>query len=619
MKSGPTAAPRPRPWLVPVAIVVATALVFLPTLSNGFVSWDDDKNFIDNVHFRGLGPTQLHWMWTTFHMGHYVPLSWMTLGFDYVLWGMNPLGYHLTSLLIHCANAVLVYAICRRLLRATKWPRLDRREDLVTVGAACAALFFAIHPLRVESVAWATERRDVLSGFFSFASLLVYLRAIEKDSWRAYWAAVLLFACALLSKATSMSLPAVLLIVNAYPLRRLGGDAGWWSTTAKRVYREVIPFGILAAATAVLSIVALKPPDQLGPTDKIVVSVFSLFFYVEKTVLPVGLSSLYQMPKPVHPLELRFLVSYVLVACAVGALWLSRRRWPGVVAAALAFFVITLPMLGVVQNGPQLAADRYTYHAAPALGLLFAAAYLLLPHPRALVSIVGLAAVFATLGALTWAQTEVWHDPESLWTHALAVDPSSSIAQSAMANIRFKQDRLDEGIAFGKRAVELAPLYAEAHNDLGVGYSRVNRPDDAIREYRLAVRIKPRYDEAENNLGIAYSRVGQLDSAIAHFRRALDINPDAFSAEINWGNALVRTDRPAEAIPHYEHALALKPDDEEAHLNWGVALAKEGRFSEAADQFREVLKLDPSSNDAKAYLEQAAKLTKGDSGTKGQD
>ena len=608
MKAPPSRTGRRQPWLVPAAIVVATALAFLPTLSNGFVSWDDDKNFIDNQHYRGLGPAQLHWMWTTFHLGHYVPLSWMTLGFDYTLWGMNPLGYHLTSLVIHCANAVLVYAVARRLLRATKWSRLEGREDLVTTGAACVALFFAIHPLRVESVAWATERRDVLSGFFLFASLLVYLRAVERDSWRTYWGAVLLFACALLSKATSMSLPAVLLIINVYPLRRLGGTAGWWSSTAQRVYREIIPFGVLAAATAVLSIVALKPPDQLGLIDKLAVSAYSLFFYIEKTVVPIGLASLYQMPSPVQPLEARFVVSYLLVACAVLAVWFARRRWPGVVAASLAFFVITLPMLGVVQNGPQLAADRYTYHAAPALALIFAAAYLSLPHPRALVSAIGLAVIFTTLGALTWIQTEYWHDPESLWTHALAVDETSSIAQSAMANIRFKQDRLDDGIAYSERAVQLAPRYAEAHNDLGVGYSRENRANEAIPEFRLALQIKPDYDEAENNLGIAFSRVGQLDSAIAHFRRALELNPDAFSAEINWGNALVRVNKPADAIPHYQRAVSLKPDNAEAHLDWGVALANQGKYAEAADQFRAVLSLDPGNADAQAYLDRANRL-----------
>ena len=601
-----------RAWAVPAAIALITLIAFLPTLSNGFVSWDDDKNFLDNSHYRGLGPSQLHWMWTTFHLGHYVPLSWMTLGLDYMLWGMNPFGYHLTSLVIHCANAVLLYFIARRLLRLSGWARLEGREDLVTLGAMCAALLFAVHPLRVESVAWATERRDVLSGFFSFAAILAYIGVAESTRPRfRYGGAVALFACALLSKATSMSVPAVLVILDVYPLRRLGGAAGWWTASARRVYVEIAPFGVLAAGIAALSIVALHPPSQLGLGAKLAVSAYSLVFYVEKTLVPTGLAALYQMPARVDPLAARYVVSYAAVAGLAIAAWMTRRKAPAVAAAIVAFVVISLPMLGVVQNGPQIAADRYTYHAAPALAILAALAFLSLPHPRALISVAGLAAVVVVLGAMTWRQVETWHSPETLWAQVLATDSTSSIGQSAMANIRFKQDRVEEGIAYSERAVALAPTYAEAYNDLGVGFARLNRDTAALDQYRRALALKPEYDEAENNLGIAFSRLGALDSAIAHFRRALAINPDNFSAEINWGNALVRVDRPADAEAHYARALAVKPDDAEAHLNWGVALAKQGKLAEAAEQFRAVLALDPRSADAQAYLTRTLQLMKG--------
>ncbi len=604
-------ATKRRAWLVPLAVAAATFVAFLPALDNGFVSWDDEKNFVNNPHFRGLGPAQLHWMWTTFHMGHYVPLSWMTLGLDYTLWGMNPLGYHLTSLLLHAANAVLVYAIARHLLQRSEWTRLRGREDLVTLGAAAAALLFSLHPLRVESVAWATERRDVLSAFFALATILVYLRAVEEarpSAGRRYWAAVALFVCALLSKATTMTVPAVLAILNVYPLKRLGGDKGWWSDGARRVYAELIPFAILSAGAAVLSIVALHPPGQLGPAQKLAVSAFSLAFYVWKTIVPIGLSPLYQMPQHVDPAELWFLVSYLAIAGLALVAWLARRRAPAVTAALVVFVVITLPMLGVVQNGPQIAADRYTYHAAPALAMLGAMAYLSLPHPRALVSIVGLSAVLVILGTLTWAQTRVWRTSESLWARVIEEDSTSSIALAAMANIRFTQDRVAEGVALSERAVALAPGSSEAHNTLGVGYARTNRGPDAIAEYRRAIELKPEYDEAENNLGIALASSGALDSAIAHYRRALAINPDLAGAEINWGNALVRGNRPAEAIPHYERALSVQPANADAHLNWGVALATEGKYADAVEQFRAVLAIEPENREAAGYLERATGL-----------
>src|SRR2546426_4295088 len=225
VKASPSAQRWVR-WLAPLLVVLFTLTAFLPTLQNQFVNWDDHENFLDNPHYRGLGWTHLRWMWTT-HLGHYIPLTWMTLGLDYLLWGMNPFGYHLTSLLLHAANAVVFFFVVRRILTLAL-PSPAERGHALTVSAGFAALVFAIHPLRVESVAWATERRDVLSGLFYLLTILLYLRASERGErgrgW--YWGTVGLFACALLSKAVAVSVPVVLLILDVYPLRRLGGSTG---------------------------------------------------------------------------------------------------------------------------------------------------------------------------------------------------------------------------------------------------------------------------------------------------------------------------------------------------------------------------------------------------------
>src|SRR5438445_12243910 len=223
-------------WLVPVLIALVTVAAFLPALQSQFVSWDDAENFLDNPHYRGLGWSQLHWMWTT-HLGHYIPLTWITLGLDYLLWGMNPVGYHLTSLLLHAANAVVFFFVVRRILTLAL-PSPSERGHALAVSAALAALVFAIHPLRVESVAWATERRDVLSGLFYLSAVLAYLRACDREErargWN--WGAVALFAGALLSKSMAVNLPVVLMILDVYPLRRLGGSRGWWLKPARRIY-----------------------------------------------------------------------------------------------------------------------------------------------------------------------------------------------------------------------------------------------------------------------------------------------------------------------------------------------------------------------------------------------
>src|SRR5213594_2029834 len=373
---------RWRHWLVPSLIALVTFAAFLPALQNQFVSWDDPENFLDNPHYRGLAWSQLRWMWTT-HQGHYIPLTWMTLGLDYLLWGMNPFGYHLTSLLLHTANAAVFFFVVRRILTLAL-PSPSERGHALAVSAGFAALVFAIHPLRVESVAWVTERRDVLSGLFYLLAILVYLRACERGArgrgW--YWAAVGLFAGALLSKSMVVNLPFVLLILDVYPLRRLGGAVGWWSAPARRVYVEKIPFVLLAAAASAIALMAQLSHDtmvsvvQLSGLGRLAVSMYGVSFYLWKTVAPVNLSPLYELPPTVNPWAMPFLLSYGLVLAITGIVLAFRRRVPGLPAAWVAYIVVLLPVLGIFQSGPQIAADRYTYLASLGWAILVSAGVL---------------------------------------------------------------------------------------------------------------------------------------------------------------------------------------------------------------------------------------------------
>ena len=591
-----------------VALIVA--VVFLPALRNGFVSWDDEKNFLENPNYRGLGLANLRWMWTTFHLGHYVPLSWMTLGLDYELWGMNAAGYHATSIFIHALNSALLFLLARTLFaRAIPRHASSRATDW---AAAVAALLFALHPLRVESVVWITERRDVLSLFFYLSTLIVWLRAIAGETYDAgrYWASVVLFLCALLSKATAMTLPAVLVLLDVYPLRRLTA-ANWRnlaSPSIRRIYLEVVPFAALSIASIVLSIVALHPPEQLPLGTKVAVSAFSLCFYLLKSVLPTGLSPLYEMPRHVDPFGAIYLASYIAVAVLVVGAVLLRKRFPGYVAGLAGFVLISLPMLGVVQNGPQIAADRYTYHSTPALALIVGSAlFLVLEIPSWLRFAISGAAL-GSLAIATVAQTSVWRDSRRLWSHALDVDPSSSVAHSAYSSLLFKDDEVPEALDHARRAIALAPNYAEAHNDLGVGLMRTGDPAGAVVEFRRSIALKPTYHEAENNWGIAEAQRGNLAEALIHYRRAVALDPDYADAHVNIGNLLVRERRFAEAMPHYAEALRIRPDEADAHFNWGVALAQEGKFGDAIPHFRAAVAIRPTFQTAQDYMDRAVKL-----------
>jgi tetratricopeptide (TPR) repeat protein len=524
--------------------VLVTAAVFLPTLGNGFVNWDDDLNLLYNAAYRGLGDSQVRWAFTTFLMGHYIPVTWLTFGIDYLLWGMRPAGYHLTSLLLHLGSVVTVYFVAIRLLRAAR-PAAGAEPGLL-LGSGVAALLFAMHPLRVESVAWVTERRDVLCGFFYLLAVLVYLRACERSAARpaygqgAYWGSLGLFALALLSKSMAVSLPIVLLVVDVYPLRRLGGaPARWLGTDGIRIWLEKLPFALLSLVASIVALVALesvrgvRPIVTVGLAARVAISVYSLAFYLWKTVLPIDLSPLYELPARIDPMTWPYLVSALVVAAITLAAVLLRRRLPALLAVWVSYVVIVLPVVGIVQNGPQIAADRYTYLASVGWAILVgggirwwwaARAGRPLREPLTLAAGGLLVAVIAVLGVLTWRQVGFWRDSGTLWSHALAVGPSSL-----------------------------------GYNNLGAYRAAQGDFTAAERCYHQALAIKPDYVDARSNLGVALAKQGRLDEAIKTFTDVLAIKPEMAEVHYNLGRALAQAGRQQEALEHYRRAAALRP------------------------------------------------------------
>src|SRR5437899_8790209 len=338
-------------WLVPVVIALITCAAFLPTLQNQFVNLDDNDNFLDNPHYRGLAWTHLRWMWTT-HLGHYIPLTWMTLGLDYLLWGMNPVGYHLTSLLLHAANAVAFFFVVRRILTRAL-PSLSERGHALAVSAGFAALVFAIHPLRVESVAWVTERRDVLSGLFFLATILSYLHATtvsHASSFRRSWlcVALIFYSLSLLSKATGVTLPVVLLVLDIYPLRRLRYVPGtwWFGPSARPIWWEKVPFLVLAAAAAVIAPLAQHDAGAMaslrrhGLLPRLAQSSYGVVFYLWKTIWPTDLSGLYELPPNLNVLAWPFLLTGVVVVGITIGLFMLRHSWLAGLASWLCYVII---------------------------------------------------------------------------------------------------------------------------------------------------------------------------------------------------------------------------------------------------------------------------------------
>ncbi len=576
-------------WAIAALVVAVVIVCFVPVLANDFVLWDDDLNFTDNPSYRGLSWPHLRWMFTTVLGGHYQPLSWVTLGLDYTLWGLDPTGYHLTSLLLHAANAVLCYHLVRALLARA----FDRGS--APGPAAAGALFFAIHPLRVESVAWASERRDVLSGLFYLATVLAYVRmaAAERTGGARRWYLVSLacFVLSLLSKAWGMTLPIVLVLLDVYPLRR-----------PPRLL-EKAPYAVLALGAAALAFLAqaqvpaMRTLAEHGPVERAAQAAYGLCFYLWKTLVPRRLDPAYLLEGRLDPTAPRYLLSVLAVAAITAAALLARRRRPWATVAWASYAVIVSPVLGLVQTGPQIAADRYTYLACLPWAALAGAAVHRASARRARIAWPATAAVLALLGVLTFRQARVWRDSRALWDHTLALDPTNWTAYTNRGVARQARGDIDGALADYDMALRYNPGHAEALNDRGIVRFLRGDVDGAIADYFAAIRVRPQYADAHENRGLARQAKGDVDGAMADYSAAIRLNPVYARAYYSRANLwLARGDADA-AIADYGEAIRANPRYVEAYNNRAAARRAKGDVDGAIADYTRALEVAPGDTD----------------------
>ncbi len=632
MGSAPPDGPRPRSrWVIPALLPLVAVVAFSPALLGAFQQWDDVVLLVDNPAYRGFEWSSLRWMFTTNLMGHYMPVTWITYRLDHVLWGLRPSGYHLTNIALHAANVTLVYFVALRLFRVV-WSRaIPDGGTGLRIGAALTALLFGIHPLRAESVAWITERRDVLSGLFYLLAVLMYLRAGDARSgdgarWgKFHWAALGAFVLALLSKSMAVTLPAVLLVLDVYPLRRLGpGVHGWLTLGPWRVWREKLPFALVGAVVGTLAFRALHGGagatswERLGLLERLAISAYSIAFYLQKTLLPLDLSPLYELSLPVRIFDQRFILSGVIVLLITLVALALRRRWPALLAVWTGYVLMLLPVVGVFHNGYQIAADRYTYLPGVGWALLAGGAVVaasrefgnVRPGRRALMVAAAVLVSWATATLLvaTWGQVKIWRDDETLWRHAVRLDPASSIAASNLGAALRLRGRLDEAVELSRRALLLRPDFPEAHLNLGLALARQGQAAEAEQHLRRVLELKPRSAPAHSGLGSVLEAQGRLNEAFEHLHLALQIDPRSAGAHNDLGVALARNGRVAEALAEFAEAVRLDPSSAQAQNNLGLALAQTGKLAEAADHFRTAIRFQPDFLEARQNLEQAVRL-----------
>ena len=515
--------------LFPLTVALLTLIVFLPALRNDFVNWDDARNFLTNNDYRGLGVHQLKWMWTSHLLGRYVPLSWMTLGLDYTIWGMDPVGYHLTNLLWHTANAVLMYFLALELLRVAM-----SQNRSVSLGAFFAALFFAIHPLRAESVAWVTERRDLVSGLFYLVAVLLYVRGCrsgQRIPGKYYWGCFASFLAAILSKEMVVTLPVVLLILDVYPFRRIGVQA----------LIEKIPFLIVSIADSGFAVYIGRQEGltsslaHVNVFSRLAISTYGLAFYVWKTLVPFHLSPFYALTSHrVDPRGLPFLGSAMVVMGITATASFLRRRLPGLPTVWATYAVTLLPVLGIFQNGLQITADRYSYLACIGWGLIAGACLI---HVQPAIATSAAAVALAVLSCLTWQQVQIWQDSETLWRHALKIEQSAVAWNNLGLALAERGDTL-AAIEQYKHSLRMDPDFEYAHNNLGHALLEIQDWDDARREFEAALKVKQDLPDAHNGLGIALMMQNRLNEAIAQFQIALQLYPTYDDARANLARAL---------------------------------------------------------------------------------
>src|SRR3989344_1037037 len=627
--------PRKSTLLVFGVILILSFGIYGASLFNDFVRLDDGILITENPAVQEISPSSLAWIFTHYDPELYIPLSFLSYQFDYIIGGRNPFIFHLTSLVFHALNACLVYILTFRLSR--KW----------WVGVFCG-LLFAVHPLHTEAVAWASGRKDVLSGFFFLGSLCLYVRSLwpeDDEKTHAHsdytgriclYLSILLFFFGLLSKVSIILLPGILFLIDSYKGR----------TISKASFREKIPYILLSIIFGIIALYG-KRTGIIGVTllHVLLMAARSTIFYLQKLLVPTHLSVLSPTEREIAAMYPEYFVPVLVLVALAFFIYLLRKNRT-LVFGILFFFLMVAPSFqNFAKDGDYFfASDRYAYLGS--IGIFFLINTLWFSdwgkifHTRIHSSVQKyiLVIIVAVFGVMSHAQAKVWSNTEMLFRHAAQLYPHfNARAYNNLGNAYRRQNRTEDAIAMFKKAIEISPrprtlsnlgaVYrkegmimearetyrraidinpddAEPYFGLGLVYAESGDLSQALTFYQMAIDREPNFAEAYNNRGSIFLASGDMARAIAMNQEAIKTDSLFVQAYFNLGVAFTKTGYPEEAIHAYESAIILMPDAIPARINLGILLYNAGRMDEAKTQFKEILERDPGNiNAQKTFMQ----------------
>ena len=626
-----TESSRSAKWVAVLLLILATTITYFPVKDSEFIDLDDDVYVTDNPWIQqGLNLQSISWAMTSLREGVWNPMTWISFMLDYQLFGLNPAGYHLTNLVLHLGSVLLLLGVLYRMTERF-WPSL------------LVAALFALHPLNVESVAWVTERKNVLSTLFWMLSLWAYLEYLRKPVWQHYVGIMGFLILGLMSKQMLVTLPCALLLLDYWPLRRLGDNGKEFRVRLPHLVLEKVPLFAAVLGAGLLTLIAAHTDDALPSLERLSRGVrlanapLSYALYLKKMVWPMDLAVFYPHPgSTLSPLAVALAI-LVLAGISLGVWWGRKSRY--LVVGWLWYLGTLVPAAGLIQVGGQSMADRHTY--IPAIGIFIMLIWGVAESAQAMrlrtawLATASLGLIISMM-VLTRQQLGHWKDSITLFEHTVAategnylvhnnlgtallergnvdaaienfsrvleIRPHSDRGLYNMALALRAQGKIEESAHYLARALQSNPSMAEAYNNLGIILIAQKRLEDAITLFKEALEIAPRMEQAHSNLGTALISQGRVDEALVHFLKAVELNPYKAKAYNNLGAVMDLQGRSEEALNYYQHALELSPTSVLTYNNMGKTYMDLGNLDQAATHFSEAIALQPDLADAHFHL-----------------